>query len=585
MTSYGHTAIAKLLKEIDSPPAEGPERASWVKAEKHLQLLRQNATSDELILHASSRRTFILAVTAKEADVIPPDHDDLLKWSYNPYKGRTYYDWNEADGEAGLEPDFDSPGPKAMERWQDLIFARDIPDVPDTTHYELLQEFAHAEGIHWREERHAYCTIDENGDWKSVVSVTDRSKEHFVLITCQREALERYLVATSSMLVRFFDFTMIPHREDFRIGDWGTQQRALESDLFFYNQSLHPSGYGYVRGTQLLPVLTPEFRLFRAHRDSFDPAEREHASFIVYDWRNGKVTEVSAAPGETANYFNAEGNSLPFGLSPAFFRPEVLLRYKGDRDKYVVSEENHTVHCRGAWFLKSYDVNDAGQVNAYLCDLRQLPYQEQLHWRSHNEEPKVSISARAYENHFLGKWSSDITPIERVLHTIRRWAGWKLDWWRIEDIELLSRINTPISDSKDEWGTAFLELSKVVVEGFRKKPIQASLRQHNVPFDSQEGTLSLLEKLITSQVPEDQPPLELKGLKEAQFIRSKVHSHNSGSEADKISRDALMEHGTYRAHFEWACSRIADELETVSAVLQTVCEASGITRGSAHEPI
>ena len=30
----------------------------------------------------------------------------------------------------------------------------------------------------------------------------------------------------------------------------------------------------------------------------------------------------------------------------------------------------------------------------------------------------------------------------------------------------------PVSNSKDEWGTAFLELSKVVIEGFQETPIQ-----------------------------------------------------------------------------------------------------------------
>jgi hypothetical protein len=36
-------------------------------------------------------------------------------------------------------------------------------------------------------------------------------------------------------------------------------------------------------------------------------------------------------------------------LSPAFFRPEVLLKYKADRDKYTVGERD--VSCRAAWHL------------------------------------------------------------------------------------------------------------------------------------------------------------------------------------------------------------------------------------------
>ena len=338
MTSHQHSVIAGLIKEIDTLPAEGPERVSWVRAEKHLQLLRQNEMADDVILHVVSERTFILALVTKVSDVTPPDHDDLLGWSYSPFTGRAFYSWDEVEKKAEMESDPHSPGPRTMQHWQDLIFARDVPDVPDTTHYELLQEFAHAEGIHWREERHAYCNIDENGDWRSVVSITAIDDEDFVLITCQREALERYLATTGSIFVRFFDFTMIPTRSDFRSWDRGPAERILESDSFFYRRSLHPDGYGYVRGTQLLPVFSPTDRLFRDFGSAFNNDRGEYADFIIGDWRNGVVVEVSAAPGETTNYFNADSNSLPYELSPAFFRPEVLSKYKADRDKYVVDE-------------------------------------------------------------------------------------------------------------------------------------------------------------------------------------------------------------------------------------------------------
>ena len=65
------------------------------------------------------------------------------------------------------------------------------------------------------------------------------------------------------------------------------------------------------------------------------------------------------------------------------------------RDKYTVGERD--VQCRAAWYLKGIDVNEAGQVHAYICYLRNLPYSEQLHWASFNEEPKSkNIVARRY---------------------------------------------------------------------------------------------------------------------------------------------------------------------------------------------
>ena len=568
MTSHRHSTILGLLRGIDIPPLEDPARSAWVRAENHLQILRENSMDSEVILYASSRPIFISTVVARKSDVTPPDHDGLLDWSCHPYAGRTYYEWDGIEDTAKVELDASVDGTERIRHQQNLVFIRDVEGVPGTTYYELLQEFAHAEGIHWREERHAYCNIDENGDWRSVVSVTGRSDEGLALVTCQRDALERYLAATNSVLVRFFDFTMIPNREDFRVGDWGSQQRVVESDTLFYNQCLHPLSYGYVRGIQLLPVLSHQRDLFRAYNDSLDKEDREYASFIINDFRNGKITEVSAAPRQTTNYFDAENNSLPFETSPAFFGPEVLSRYKADRDKYIVSEENRTIDCRGAWYLKRYDVNDEGQVHALLCDLRWLPYREQLYWKSHNEEPKGFLSRRTFENYFLGEWSSYTTPLERILDTLGEWVRKRPDWWQIGDERSLHRLNTPITDSRDEWGTAFLELSKVVIEGFRKSPIQEFLRRENIPFENDHGTLTLLEHLLTTRVPENERPLRLKGLKEAQLIRTKAHSHSAGSEADKLAKDALTEHGTYRGHFEWVCGQIADELEAIGVALR-----------------
>ena len=213
--------------------------------------------------------------------------------------------------------------------------------------------------------------------------------------------------------------------------------------------------------------------------------------------------------------------------------------------------------------MKSYSVNDAGQIHAYICDLRNLPYQEQLHWKSHNEEPKGTISKRAFENDFEGTWGSEATPLERILHTLRQWENHDTHWWQINDEELLVRINTPVSNSKDEWATSFLDLSKVVIENFRTGPIRAVLRQEKIAFEKTDRTIALLERLLRSRDSGDGNRAKLRGLREAQLIRSKVQSHSRGTEAEELARNALLEYGSFRKHFEKICEQIADELDTI----------------------
>ena len=83
-------------------------------------------------------------------------------------------------------------------------FGDQLEGTNEQFQYELLQEFAHATGILWRDEQRAYCCLDENGDFDPVVSITNPDDDtKATLITCKRETLEQYMAATGSVLVRF----------------------------------------------------------------------------------------------------------------------------------------------------------------------------------------------------------------------------------------------------------------------------------------------------------------------------------------------------------------------------------------------
>jgi hypothetical protein len=256
--------------------------------------------------------------------------------------------------------------------------------------------------------------------------------------------------------------------------------------------------------------------------DWFGRGDQGYVEFIACDWRNERVTKISTDPKATTNYFEAKENSLPFELSPAFFRPEVLLKYKGDRDKYTVGPRD--IHCCAAWTLRGYDVNEAGQVHAYICYLRNLPYSEQLHWASYNEPPKTGISERAFISDFKGEFSSHTDPLQSVLSIVRRWADINVFWWKLRDKTLLERLSTPRTAGRDEWTEAFMDLSKLIVEGFDMKAIRAKVAEAKMTFEADEKSLVLIEKLLAPRV----APAEfqrLEGLRTVQLIRSKAKGH------------------------------------------------------------
>jgi hypothetical protein len=292
----------------------------------------------------------------------------------------------------------------------------------------------------------------------------------------------------------------------------------------------------------------------------FGQRGRQYVEFIAHDWRNKRLTRISTDPAATTNYIEAARNSLPFDTSPAFFRPDVLVKYKSDHDKYTI--ESREINSRGAWILRNYDVNEAGQIHTYICYLRDLPYEEQLYWASYNEPPKAPISKRAFTTDFEGEVYPHPDPLQEVLSIAQRWAEQRAFWWTLRDNALLERVTIPRTTSRDEWAEAFMDLSKLIVEGFELKAIRAKLVEAGVLFGEKDQSLVLIEKLLAGD-PTNSGNEKLGGLRTVQQIRSKAKGHAGGRQSAELAQDALKRHETFAAHFEHVCGLVAAELERI----------------------
>ena len=136
-----------------------------------------------------------------------------------------------------------------------------------------------------------------------------------------RATLDEYLAVTDSVLVTAFDFTHI-HPNGF--GGWHEthQQQSVAEDDLFYRSHIERGYASYLRGVHIVRSATSKEAVIK--RLDYSPEEREYASFIAWDFKNGVLKEISTAPTGIANYFTK--SDLPFETSPAFFRPEVLLK-------------------------------------------------------------------------------------------------------------------------------------------------------------------------------------------------------------------------------------------------------------------
>ena len=563
MPSFEHKKLIKRIAQLDQVPEDAETYTDWIEAGGHLNFLQENARADELALYASGESTFLHAAVVSEESLSSLTQDDLLEWRGSPFSLCASYVHVGSPDVISIERSDRHWGAKTLEDVRQLVFRRDTDGVQEEgrVSFEILQEYAHLTESHWRPDQRAYCRFDGRGDVEHVVSVTSKkgSTKGISLVSFKYEPLEQYLAASDSVLVRRFDFSLF-RRETFQGWPDGPESMYNENQDFFYRQKF--AGYAaYTYGVQIIRPRRPKSEILSSMSAGRTGLKKQdYVEFLADDWRHQRVTEISTDPAATTNYFEAHHNTLPFETSPAFFQPEVLAKYKGDREKYTVDARD--IRCRNAWRLQRYDVNEAGQIHAYICYLRDLPYEEQVYWKSFNEKPTAGISERAYRHDFKGEMVLIIDPLDEVLSVVRRWHESNSAWWKLREEALLERISTPRTGSHDEWATAFMDLAKLLVEGFEVESLRVRLGEAGLPFRKEDKSLALLEQLLLDRH-EAAEAQTLDGLRKIQRIRSKVAAHPGGTDAAQLVKAVLMEYETYSAHFEAVCRKVANELEAI----------------------
>lgn len=571
MHKYEHKQLIKRILKIDQTPEEDVKFGEWIQARQHLELLASNANEGEFIAYASGPFAFVHTALIDKALIDPLPIDDLLNWGFSSTEYRTSLVMRGDSDRYELDDDFSWHGSETLRQAQHLIFNRifDGWKGSDRHYVEVLQEYAHVAGIHWRNEHGAYCKFDDEGDVAPTVSVSQRgeNQEDITLVSFERDSLDEFLAAGDFALVRVFDFTLLRRSNFNSYGDGPESVSGIGGQLH-YKQKVAQGHAAYTRGFQLIEPRRGYQGTHEAMREAgWHSKPKGYVEFWAHDWRNDTVCKISTDPIATTNYFATEGNNLPFELSPAFFKPEVLLKYKSDRDKYTV--ETRRIHCRATWTLRGYDINEAGQVHAYIGDLRNLPLSEQQHWLSHNERPKAGLSSRAITTDFHGQWTDEIDPLDTIKAKLRSWKEASTDWWKPTTEEAFDNVTTPSSSSRDEWAQAFMDLSQLVIEGFRIKPIRKAMDAAGVTYKANSQSIILLENLRSHNLGDDDKSSRLSALRSIQHIRSKVKGHSGSSEADSLAKSALREHGSYGSHFSAICTELDNELAIIEELLQS----------------
>lgn len=558
----------KNIRKFSAIPVEGT--ADWLgNAIESVAYLQSRLLSDWVPLYVSMPNFWFHAILMPAGKVNPVDQAALGNAHLDASRGWALeHSWTSMSESLYLDPPLGSGN--VFDGAHQLVYRRRMEGVPSRRNYtELDQRLTQALGLHFMEERNAYCIVNEQGDIEPVIRIEDIAADergdsgHVVEI--KAEALARYMAVTGMALVGKFDFTRVDHR-GIGFPGWDRAERFdLSTPDLFYHGGVAAGACSYVNGWIVSrPSVTVE-QVMEQENEKSDRSKRRHADFIIQDFRHERIVEWSASPTRTTNYFDVT-EGLPFELSPVFFKPAVLAKYKADQEKYQI--DGRSIRCRGGWELRSFDINEAGQVHTYLQDLSFLPYEEQLYWKSFNEEPRAPVSKRSFDSDFKGEWTDRIDPLDSIKHRAASLDRSPPAWWSERGEPVLLAAQYPSLENASEWGDELMHLDQLVVEGFKLSGLRGIASRRGIAIETNWKSLKLIECiLVAAGRTVDEAKEVIAPFQRLHALRNVLTAHTAGSAKAEERAAAIRQYKTYRAHFEQLAARIDAGMEIIAAVL------------------
>lgn len=428
-------------------PKQKEEINEWFTQEKVLDYIEKEINDENIIINISCQNFYMHSVFIPNAELDEEIINNLLGWNLDPCNQWGYV---ISTNEICIEHSLYAGGSDLFKEGEQIIYERSFEGVSSKEgYYELNQRLSQVLDLHHMEERNAWCKLDSSGDiWDviKVIKIRNTKNVSIDIIYANKELMGEYAIVNNYMLFRMFDITRTVE------GFQGWHGEKTKFDLsnrtnLFGQLTISDEDGSYSRGFQIEKFSTPKQRIIDLELGRDSLKEEKYEKFIAHDWKNGKISEISCNPNCLASYF--VDSNLPYQTTPAFFNPEVLLKYKADHEKYTLDDS--TISCRGTWYLQSYGINEAGQVFTYMGYLGKLPHTEQLHWRQFNEKPKTGISEKAIRRDFLSQWDDYYDPLLSVKQKLKNLHQKQVKWWVLRADDAFDKAHYPFTDSKDEW--------------------------------------------------------------------------------------------------------------------------------------
>lgn len=414
-------------------------------------------------------------------------------------------------------------------RIEPLVIFRDFYGIRES-YVEISEEFRHYHNLYHDLNKDTFIKIHDSGEEEEVAVIQGNK------IRIKLKQIRQFLAIKEMELAVFF--TIDRHTTE-SLEELGLLQERIDEKqsecTYYFNLDSWDYSDDYKTHSRLMGKRI--IHGYSKEKSGIWPYNNEKGfvDFIIGIDQDGNQLTYISNPEELANYFGTNPNA-PHYLTPVFFTRNVLSKYVSQPEKYSV--EDGYLRCGGLWGVQ-IDNNHEEYVSVFLGDLgRDMPYKEQLYWRSFNVVPTGKISNVNFKRSFLAEFADpeqkDLilkSKYYRFQKGCTKAYGWQLfEPLNEGDQHYFETLRVPLTNDQAEFDKQVLALSKIFVDS-----ISVSNLQHYLNKSEPTKAIPLLELFLQQLNAKGYEP-HIKFLRKLYELRSTGVGHRKGDNYVKAAR-------------------------------------------------
>lgn len=395
------------------------------------------------------------------------------------------------------------------------------------SYIEIQEEFRLFHNLYYDEAKGRYIKVHHDGNEEDIIIVEDET------VRIRTRALREYAAMKNFSIVLYVDSIRYSPISVDQVPESQRHLRDCQDNMSYIvhiNENISRSPKEKTSslfiGKRIIKALPKE----KCKIWPYDEEPEQYESFIVGLDDEGEPIMYTSQPEEL-------DNPNAYYLTPIFFRREVLNKYYSQPQKYRVSDGH--LWCGDLWALR-LDNNHPEYIVVWLGDLgKDLPYSEQIYWKTFNVTPEGGVSKTCYTRHIMGEFADPESPDLRFKQELsefkKRWEkdhGWplllELD---PKDQHLLTALHVPTTEDQAEFDSQVLSLTKTLVDSLNEAELSKRIAGTT---RSAKGIDKLQMFLQESGNQEGDKVISF--LRDLQALRSTGVGHRKGKKYEKVAQ-------------------------------------------------